>query len=107
MVSEHVERGARLDRDGDAAIARQRFKPVDDLAYDRHQIDRCIGSAMRIELDARQRDISLAIRREPTLRGGSRSTTRLSTESIRIVSERPCRRVELVLVKRVGSTNAN
>ena len=39
----------------DAAIARQRFQAVGHLAHDRHQIDRRVGPAMRIELDARQR----------------------------------------------------
>ena len=41
--------------DRHAAVARQRFETVGDLADDRHQIDRRIGTAVRVELDARQR----------------------------------------------------
>ena len=50
-----VKAFAAVDVDGHAAVARQRFKTVDHLADDRHQIDRRIGAAMRIEFDARQR----------------------------------------------------
>ena len=54
-VAEDQERIARLDIDADTAVARQRLQAVDHLADDRHQIDRLIGAAVRVELDARQR----------------------------------------------------
>ena len=55
MIAEHRHGACRLDIDGDAAIARQRFKTVDHLPDDRHQIDRSVRPAMGVELDARQR----------------------------------------------------
>src|SRR5208282_843110 len=55
-VAEDRQRVRRLDVDADTAIARQRFEAIDDLADDRHQIDRRIGAAVRVEFDARQRE---------------------------------------------------
>ena len=45
----------RVDVDRHAAVACQRLQPIDDLAHDRHEVDRRVGTAVRIEFDPRQR----------------------------------------------------